>query len=462
MSAGDPDSLPTSKTARAAHATAGLAPVTLRLAGLVLAIAARNPEGAAGLLERRQEELADQALDVLGGLRGGAMKVGQLASFVDAGFLPPQYRATWQRKLAGLRDSAPPMSWSAVSGVLEGEWDGPVESLFDDFEHEAVAAASIGQVHRAVLPGGRRVAVKVQYPKIADALAADLDSAAMVIRLGKAMMPGLDAGQLADELRERVLEEVDFELEAQHQRAFARAYRGHPFVHVPAVVTGLSRRRVLVTAWVDGVRFDEMCGLPEPDRDRIGEVVQRFYFGSMHRIGRFNTDPHPGNYLLRDDGSLAFLDFGNVKVVEAKTLRALVGAVRAVLVGDAERLTRQADEMGYVRRAERVDVHALLRQTLAAGDWYYRDRELRIDPDYVARVLSEVAGPASVRHTLGLLRELRIPPEHIWLRRVETGVLGVLGQLRACANWHRIAREMWFADKPATALGRAERDFFGT
>jgi predicted unusual protein kinase regulating ubiquinone biosynthesis (AarF/ABC1/UbiB family) len=456
----DPDAIPTGRARRAAGTTAALGPSTVKLFASVIGSLARSPERAQEVLEQRHEELAEHALDVLGSMRGGAMKIGQLASFVDVGFLPPEYRAIYQDKLAALRDAAPPMEWSKVRRVLEREWEDPVESLFEDFDHDATAAASIGQVHRAVLAGGRAVAVKVQYPEIADALAADVDTAAVLVRLGKAMMPGLDPQVVAGELRERVLEELDYELEAQHQRAFARAYRGHPFIHVPAVVTELSRRRVLVSDWVDGARFEDILERPQPERNRVGEIVQRFFLGSMYHVGRFNTDAHPGNYLLRDDGSMAFLDFGSTKVVDRANLDAGVRAIEAAMAGDADRFAEAAGAMGYVHRPDRVDAEALLRQSLAIGDWYLSDREVQIDPDYVAGVIAAILDPRAAEAALRMARDLKVPPEEIWLRRVETGVLAVLGQLRARGNWHRCAREVWFGDEPVTELGRLERAFF--
>jgi predicted unusual protein kinase regulating ubiquinone biosynthesis (AarF/ABC1/UbiB family) len=457
----DPKDIPTGKARRAAGTTAALGPSTVKLLGSLIGSVARSPERAQELLEQRHEELAEHALDVLGSLRGGAMKIGQLASFVDVGFLPPEYRAIYQEKLAALRDAAPPMSWEKVRRVLEREWEEPIESLFEDFEHDATAAASIGQVHRAMLADGRRVAVKVQYPEIADALAADVDTAAVLVRLGRAMMPGLDPQVVARELRERVLEELDYELEAQHQRAFSRVYRGHPFIYVPAVVTKLSRRRVLVADWVDGARFEDILARPQEERNRIGEIIQRFFFGSMYRVGRFNTDPHPGNYLVRDDGSIAFLDFGSTKVVDRENLRTGVRAIEAAMAGDADRFIDAVGAMGYVHRPDRVDAEALLQQSLAIGDWYLRDRELQIDPDYVAGVIAAILDPRSAEAALRMARNLKVPPEEIWLRRVETGVLAVLGHLRARGNWHRCARELWFGDEPATELGHLERAFFG-
>src|SRR4029079_10410740 len=196
---------------------------------------------------------------------------------------------------------------------LEEEWEDPVEEVFEDFETDAIAAASIGQVHRAVLPGGRRVAVKIQYPGMAKALAADMSNARLILRLAKALAPGLDAKAVAEELKERVLEELDYEIEAANQRTFARAYRGHPFIVVPDVVTRLSRERVLVTEWVDGLGFDDVKRLPREQRDRFGEIVFRFCFGSIYHLQHFNADAHPGNYLLMPDGRGRCLDFGMAK-----------------------------------------------------------------------------------------------------------------------------------------------------
>jgi predicted unusual protein kinase regulating ubiquinone biosynthesis (AarF/ABC1/UbiB family) len=455
----DHDHIPTGKVRRATSTTAALGPSSARLAGSLIASLARSPERASEVLQQRHLEVAEQAAEVLGSLRGGAMKIGQLASFVDVEFLPPEYRAIYQEKLGQLRDAAPAMSWDKVRRVLEREWEEPVESLFSSIEPDAIAAASIGQVHRGVLLDGREVAIKVQYPEIADALAADLEVASVLIRLGKTIAPGLDPSLVAGELRERVLEELDFELEAQQQRTFARAYRGHPFIFVPPVVTSLSRRRVLVSEWVDGLRFAEIIALDQQERDRVGEVVVRFFLGAMDRIGRFNTDPHPGNYLLMADGRVAFLDFGNTAPIDQRSLELMNGALVAAMEGDKDRFTARAADLGYVRNLNRIDREVFLKQALQIGDWYLRDAELRIDPDYVARVLATLIDPRALEGSLRLVRQMKVPPEEIWLRRVETSVLAVLGQLRACRNWHRIMLEA-LGGEPATELGRADAAFW--
>src|SRR5581483_4506664 len=236
------DKIPKGRLRRSAKVGAALGVQATRYAGTKAANIARSEERSEEAIENRHLETALKMASILGEMKGAAMKLGQLASFVDTEFLPPEYAEIYQRELAKLRTSAPPMQWQKVRKVLEEEYAGePLEELFARFEEEAFAAASIGQVHRATLHDGRRVAVKVQYPGIAEALEADLRNAGMIVRLARAIAPGLDARAVAQELRERVMEELDYEYEAQNQRTFARAYRGHPFIYVPDVLTRLSR-----------------------------------------------------------------------------------------------------------------------------------------------------------------------------------------------------------------------------
>jgi hypothetical protein len=226
---------------------------------------------------------------------------------------------------------------------------------------------------------------------------------------------------------------------------------------VPEVVTSLCRRHVLVSDWVDGKRFDQILQLDQEQRDRVGEILLRFFFGSMYRLGRFNTDPHPGNYLLGDDGRMVFLDFGNTaEVGDRKLMRQ---ALRAAVGRDADGFVGAADDLGYVCSARRIDRELLLAQALRIGDWYLQDRELRIDPEYVAGVIASLVDLEAREASLRLLRQLKVPPEEIWLRRVETSLLAVLGQLRATGNWHRIMLET-LGSAPETELGRQDADFW--
>jgi predicted unusual protein kinase regulating ubiquinone biosynthesis (AarF/ABC1/UbiB family) len=440
---------------------------TARVGSVVGAAAARS---AASLLRgdgRRSEEerasrhleAAERMAEALGELRGAAMKLGQLASFVDTDLLPAEHRLAYQEKLSRLRSAAPAMPWPTVREVLRQEWQAEPEALLASVETEAVAAASIGQVHRAVLGDGRRVALKVQYPGIAEAVRADLQNAGLLLRLARAVAPGLDARSLAGELRERVLEELDYELEADAQRAFARAYRGHPFVHVPEVVSSLCRRRVLVSEWVDGVGFDAVKALPQPERDSFGEIVYRFCFGSIYHLGRFNADTHPGNYLLRDDGRVAFLDFGMTKVLAPRQVQLEVACIAAVLADDPDALHGRLGELGFLADAGAVEPRRLMEHVRAVGGWYMEDREVTLDPERVARAVAASTDPRS-EHA-NLIRHERLPADELLGRRMETGVLAVLGQLRATRNWLRIGREWWFGDPPATELGEREWAFFG-
>jgi predicted unusual protein kinase regulating ubiquinone biosynthesis (AarF/ABC1/UbiB family) len=452
------DRIPTGRLRRAAKTTGALAPGTFKLATSIATSAARDPDKAAELLSRRHEELADEVVDALSSLRGGAMKIGQMASFIDVDFIPEEHRDTYQAKLAALRDSAPPMSWKQVRTVLEREWGEAPESVLEDLEHDAAAAASIGQVHRGRLPDGRHVAVKVQYPEIADALEADLGTASIIARLGKAIAPGVDPNLIMAEIRERILEELDYELEAQNQRVFARAYRGHPFAHVPDCVTSLSARRVLVSEWVDGRAFGEILELPADERGRIGEAIYRFFYGSLHWLGRFNVDPHPGNYLLMDDGRMAFVDFGSVKEMQADRLRIGIRLLMAATEPNDDAIIDVLRELGYVRTGSHPNAALLAAQVRIPNEWVLTDKEFTLDRVYVSRLMA--AQSQINAETLRLARTISLPADDLMLNRMGIGVVAVLGQLGVTRNWHRMAREAWFGDPPATAMGAAERAFF--
>ncbi|MEX2194069.1 MAG: AarF/ABC1/UbiB kinase family protein [Thermoleophilaceae bacterium] len=454
----DDRSIPTGRVRRTAKVGTVIGSQGARYAGTRAANLARSEEDRVTALDARHLEAVERMVDVLGTMKGAAMKVAQLASFIDTDFIPEEYRELYQEKLGKLRSEAPAMPWKKVRAVLDEEWDEPVEELFEDFDHEASAAASIGQVHKAVLPDGRRVAVKIQYPGIAEALRADLQNAGMILRLAKALAPGLDAKAAAEELKERVLEELDYEYEAQNQRAFARAYRGHPFIYVPDVITRLSRTRVLVTEWVDGRKFDEIKALPQDEKDRFAEIIFRFCFGSIYHIQHFNADAHPGNYLLLDDGKVAFLDFGMTKQLDKEQIELEIAALEAVFADDPERVRVALHDLGFLSNPKRVDAEKLMKHVKAVGGWYMRDEDVTVDSLLVMRAIAAVSDPRAGFYELW--RRENVPANELMGRRMETGVLAVLGQLEATRNWYRIGREWWFADDPATELGREEWDYF--
>src|SRR4051794_30466611 len=267
-------------------------------------------------------------------MRGAAMKIGQVLSTVDFTAIPEADREEFKATLAALRDDVPPLPFAKIEKLLDDELGVPLGEAFQDFETEAFAAASIGQVHRAVTAGGRRVAVKVQYPGIAEAVDTDLRNLQLLLPLVKRLAPGLDVKALAQELRERIGDELDYEVEAQNHRAMERGWRNHPFAYVPAVDTQLSHRRILVTEFLEGRRFEEVKRLGDDERDRFGEIVFRFFFGPPKPPRRAAGDPHPGNYLLLDDGRVGFLDFGLMRVVDADYLEQERRLAQAVAEGD--------------------------------------------------------------------------------------------------------------------------------
>src|SRR5436305_3217265 len=344
--------------------------------------------------------------------------------------------------------------------VVEEDLEDPISELFEDFDEEPIAAASIGQVYRARLHDGRAVAVKVQYPGVAGAVRADLQNVEMIMRLLKRMTPGLDVKAIAEEVRERIGEELDYELEASNQRSLARIYAGHPFIYVPDVVSSLSRERVLVSEFVRGVGFEELKGRSPEVRDRIGEIVFRFFLGCLYRHRQFSGDPHPGNFLLLADGRVAFLDFGLFKRMEPEPVELELACQRAVVEGDAATLHRLLAASGFLPEPERVDPEHLL-AFIADVIWWYTtaDEPVVLSPEIATQVMIESSDPRSSH-----FREMRhqdMRPEHLFGRRMEMLTLAVLSQLRARANWHRLAREWMYGDAPTTELGRQEADFYG-
>ncbi len=450
--------IPQTRIGRSARLGTAISGQATRYAGTAAANVVRSDEKAQERLETRHLETALKMASVLGEMKGAAMKIGQMASFIDVDFLPPEHREIYQEQLSKLRTRAPAMPWEKVREVLEEEYEERPERVFAEIEEEAFAAASIGQVHRATLHDGTRVAVKVQYPGIADALESDVANAGILVRLAKVLAPGLDAKAVASELRERVLEELDYEFEAQNQRAFARAYDGHPFIFVPQVHSRHSRRRVLVSDYVEGRGFDEVKELDQDERDIFGEIVFRFCFGSIYHLQHFNADTHPGNYLLMDDGRVAFLDFGMTKRLTPEQIELEQRAVDAAGRDDPEALREALHDLGFVTNPNRVDAERLMKHVKMVGGWYLEDGEVQISPKRVMKMIEVTSDPRSDFYDL--VRRESLPADELMGRRMETGLLAVLAQLRATANWHRIMREWVYADPPSTILGEVEWRFF--
>jgi len=418
----------------------------------------RDEAAANAALARRQMETAEQIVDALGTMKGAAMKLGQVLSFLDVGLVPEEYREEFQKKLAKLRDAAPKVSFKDMRKVVEAELGGPLSEVFADFDSEPVAAASIGQVYRAHLADEREVAVKVQYPGVASAVRADMQNLGMILRLLKRLAPGIDSAAIADEVRKRIFEELDYELEAANQRALARIFNGHPFIYVPEVLTRLSRERVMVSEFVVGTGYEEHKLLSQAQRDRIGEVIFRFYMGCLYRHRQFSGDPHPGNYMLMADGRLAFLDFGLFKRMDAHDVELELACQRAVIEGDSATVHRLLAEGGFLPDPERVDPDRLTAYIGEATWWYTTDEVVELTPEIATQVMIESSDPRSAYFSEMRHQDMR--PEHLFGRRMEMLTLAVLGQLRARGNWHRIAREWIYSEAPVTELGRQEAEFY--
>jgi predicted unusual protein kinase regulating ubiquinone biosynthesis (AarF/ABC1/UbiB family) len=455
--------LPTGRIARTVRVGGLVTSQGARWAGMRTANRVRSPERAAAAQSERTAALVNQLVDQLGQMRGAAMKVGQVLSMVEFDGLPEDQRDALQAKLAELRDDVPPVPFAKLERLLREEFGGPLSRVFSEFDERAFAAASIGQVHRATTLDGDEVVVKVQYPGVAEAVETDLRNAMLLVPLVKRLAPGLDVKALASELRERITEELDYELEAQNQRRVGRLRRGHPFISVPAVNTELSTRRALVSEYVAGERFEVVRRLDETQRDRYGEIVFRFYFGLLYRDRIALGDPHPGNYVLRPDGRVGFFDYGLLREAATERVeaeRAIAGAVRA---GDAAALQAALVAGGYLRPEgqEPIDAELVLKLMRRATRWYAVPGQRRFSGEGDRRGRERrPADPERQAQVKNQLNQFTLPAETALIRRMHAIVRVVLDQLRAGADWGAIAAEYLHGEPPATALGEAEAKYF--
>lgn len=421
----DDDELPAGRIGRTARIGGLVAGQSLRWAGTRLANRRRSEEDAEAARAARALATADEIVTALGQMKGAAMKFGQVLSMADFDGLPEPEREQFKAKLAALRDAAPSVPFARMRKLVEQDLGGKLGDFFAEFDTDPVAAASIGQVHRARTRDGADVAVKIQYPGVAEAVESDLRNAGLLLPLVKRMAPALDAKALLAELRDRVGEELDYELEAQHQRAVARAFRDHPFVVVPAVHTALCARRVLTTDFVEGIGFAAVKALPQAERDRFGEILFRFYVGLLHREHLAAGDPHPGNVLLRSDGRVCFLDFGLMRKVSPAYLARERELSRAVRSGDAAGVHTAMSELGYLPEPADFDPQALLDQ-------------LNGEP------------------SRELMRRQTIPPESMLIRRMEMLLFAALSDIDARADWSALGRELRGGRSAGTVLGDEE------
>jgi predicted unusual protein kinase regulating ubiquinone biosynthesis (AarF/ABC1/UbiB family) len=445
---------------RAAKLTGAAAGVAAREATARAITATGSSEGRRAAAGRQQLKSARSLVKVFSGMRGAAMKVGQTLSAVDLGLVPEELRPEFQEILATLQQSAEPVSFKAIRAVVEDDLGEKLGDSFADFESEPIAAASIGQVHRAELNDGRIVAVKVQYPGIAEAIHADMQNLRLGLKLLSVIAPGIDTGAIAQEIRERITEELDYELEASNQKAMSRVYSSpgspHPFIVVPDVVTSLCRERVIVSDYVDGKRFAEIRERPRAELDRISEILIRFYLNGPMRHRLLNGDPHPGNSLFLDDGRVAFIDFGFFKRLSDREVSQLVASTRATYENDAAALFAVISDLGALPPDSTL-AEPFLETYQEIFGWLLVDKAVTVDGTMTGGMMRSYM---KMRNSEGF-ESLTLPAEHFVLMRAVMLLIGLLGQLQATGCWLDVAREWLFGDEPATELGREEAAFFG-
>ncbi len=408
-------------------------------------------ERRAALDEKFAIRTAEDVAKELGEMKGVLMKVGQMISFIAEG-LPDEAQAA----LATLQADAAPMSPTLAAGVVTAALGAEPEQVFRRWDDLPVAAASIGQVHRADTMEGRRVAVKVQFPGVAEAIEEDLDGAEVLYTVFSAMaLNGLDARGLVDELRARMREELDYRLEARNLSTFAQHFAGHPWVRIPELVPELSAEKVLTTEWIDGMTWDQFLSTaPAETKQRAGEVIWRFGQHAIQRLGQFNGDPHPGNYRFHHDGSVTFLDFGLVKRWEHDEWERLEPSLDAIVVHrDPELLVDAMEHAGFLAAGHGLDPQLVYDYVSSPYRPYLVD-EFTFTRDWMRDTLArifDIQGPHAE-----VIAKLNMPASFVILDRVVWGVSALLGKLEATGPWRAMLLEYRVDGPPATELGAAE------
>lgn len=410
----------------------------------------RDPD----LQERAAVRSATEVAEALGDLRGGMAKLGQLLSYVDHR-VPPALRAA----LADLCEDAPVMAPELVAEVVEEELGRPPDAVFETWDPTPIAAASIGQVHRAILPTGAAVAVKVQYPDVRASLTADMKSMGVLVRMLRPVFGSLDPRPIVNELAARLPEELDYRIEARHQRQLARIWEGHPHIQVPEVFTDLCTERLLVTALVDGASFRDACLWPSAERDLAGETIYRWMEENLYRHHLVHGDMHPGNLRFHGGGRVTFLDFGLVDHVDDADVARIASAPRArVDAVTPEEFARIVVDGGYLPEG-----HGLDEASIEGYFGPFIDLETTpglscVTPERAAALIDGYFG--AQEQFADVIEQMTVPPRDVILSRANIGTLGVLSQLGATADWRRIAAASWpwESDEPPTSpLGEAHQ-----
>jgi predicted unusual protein kinase regulating ubiquinone biosynthesis (AarF/ABC1/UbiB family) len=394
--------------------------------------------GASLLLSRDGKGAAEHAAEVLGSLRGLAAKVGQMASYVD-GFVPDDHREAYERAMGKLLSATPHSSAAAIRALVESELGAPVAELFASWDDEPIASASIGQVHRATLQDGREVAVKVQHPGIDRAIESDLSNAGVLQGMvGALVSKSVGVHEVFEIVKQRFREELDYTLEAERQKEFIRIHADDPWVRIPAVIDERSSRRVLTTELVHGKKLEDVLGWPEDRRRHLAEVLWRFVFRGNLVFRIFNADPHPGNYLFADDGTVWFLDFGCVQPIGEHESRWARHTHRAAIAKDEVEFERGVvGMMGLKGGAYEKAVLAYVRRCFAP----LFESPFHLTRAYVAEVVREIQ--SLKRFTISRDKSVTaMPPGLVFMNRLQFGFYSVLARLDVTADYAAVEREV--------------------
>jgi predicted unusual protein kinase regulating ubiquinone biosynthesis (AarF/ABC1/UbiB family) len=444
--------------------TAPLIGLTARTAGEVVVAGLRGK-----LKDTDGAELhvrtAERYAEMLGRSKGALMKAGQMLSFVSAApAVPAEFQSTYQAALARLRDDAPPMTGELAQTVLERELGRRALSAFAEFDWEPLAAASIGQVHAARLRDGRAVAVKIQYPGVADAIRGDLKNTQLLVTF-LTLLGGLytrrlnaDVRVAARDMSARIVDELDYELEAATQAEFSERYRGHPFIHVPEVIGELCTGRVLTQELRLGRAWSDAVGAERDLRNQWAEAIWRFVYGSYNRLGMINADLHPGNYLFHDDGSVSFLDFGCVQRFPRDRTEMIRAIMRTCVRGDVLGTWRACVEAGYWTSSDPVTPEEVFTWWHEPFRYLWAEQPFAFTPEYATSWIEHRFSPTGP--SANALRYLTMQNDCVAWTRIEVALASVMAQLHATNDWAAILAEHQ-GDAPITAMGKLDRAYCG-
>ena len=448
--------LPTARTTRNAQLLRAGARTGRDYASMRIRSSMADEDRRAELAAEFELRTAEAVAESLGQMKGALMKLGQMASYLDQG-LPDHVRSA----LAQLQSDAPPMAAELVAEVIEEELGAPPGEVFTSFDPVPVASASIGQVHRATTHDGAAVAVKVQYPGVDTAIAADLENTDMLFSVLSMLFPGMDPEPIVAELRDRLVEELDYGIEARHQQDFVRAYDGHPYIHIPRVFTELSTHRVLTTEFADGARFTEVLGWSDGERQLAAETIYRFAFGSIYGLAAFNGDPHPGNYLFHKGGRVTFLDFGLCKRFTPVEVGHMSAMTRAMAIDhDIAEFRRILTDIGILPSDLTVDGRPVGDDELFEyfshfWEFVLEPGESEMSPEYASesvRRFFDLSGPHAE-----IMKQANLPPFMVIVQRINLGLFALFGDLRARNDWRSVAEELWPFVEPEHRTPMGER-----